>query len=74
MAVPVVAALPGPAAGAGTDLALAAHYRLAPATATLGLVRAMDGWATLDPLWEVPPLMRRAALAHGGFAAAVRSG
>ncbi len=37
LTVPVVAALPGPALGAGAELALAAHYRVAAAGARFGL-------------------------------------
>ena len=60
VAVPVVAAVDGPAIGAGTQLAIAADLRVASPTAVFGLPTAALGLA-VDP-WTV----RRLALLAGG--------
>ncbi len=61
--VPVIAAVNGPAIGAGTQLAIAADLRVCAATARFGMPTAKLGLA-VDP-WTV----RRLALLAGGGAA-----
>ena len=57
-----------------TELAFAGEATGDPAFDALGLVaretgltRAMADWAAEDAIWDVPPLMQRAALQKAGF-------
>jgi enoyl-CoA hydratase len=67
--VPVIAAVNGPAIGAGTQLAIACDLRVASATATFAVPTARNGLA-VDP-WTV---RRLALLAGGGPARALLLG
>jgi 3-hydroxyacyl-CoA dehydrogenase len=57
-------------AGLGWPRTTGGPMRMAHDGGLLRLTQAMAGWADEDPIWEVPPLMQRAALQKAGFDAA----